>query len=73
MADESTLPQKEPRDNCGESTPGYDIVHSGSIERGYSLTKSGELHLQEWPEVMAQLASTMKAFTARVEKSRVDA
>jgi len=35
MADESTLPQKEPRDNCGESTPGYDIVHSGSIERGY--------------------------------------
>ena len=30
-----TPPQKTPCDACGQSTPGYDIVHCGSIERGY--------------------------------------
>jgi hypothetical protein len=33
--DESTPPQKAPCENCGQSTPGYDIIHCGSIERGY--------------------------------------
>jgi hypothetical protein len=27
-------------DVCGQSTSGYDIVHSGSIERGYPLVTS---------------------------------
>jgi hypothetical protein len=32
---QSTLPRQTPCDACGESTPDYDIVHFGSIERGY--------------------------------------
>lgn len=31
----STLPHQVRCDACGQSTPGYDIVHYGSIERGY--------------------------------------
>jgi hypothetical protein len=34
--DQSTLPDKAHCDVCGQSTSGYDIVHYGSIERGYS-------------------------------------
>ena len=33
--DLSTLPHKAHCDACGQSTSGYDIVHYGSIERGY--------------------------------------
>src|ERR1035441_3356297 len=33
--DQSTLPHKAHCDACGQSTSGYDIVHYGSIERGY--------------------------------------
>jgi hypothetical protein len=34
-ADQSKLPPKVHCDVCGQSTSGYDIVHYGSIERGY--------------------------------------
>jgi hypothetical protein len=33
--DQSTLAHKAHCDVCGQSTSGYDIVHYGSIERGY--------------------------------------
>jgi hypothetical protein len=33
--DQSTLPHKTHCDVCGQSTSSYDIVHYGSIERGY--------------------------------------
>ena len=57
----------------GHVTSSWDTESPGPARRVYSLTKSGELHLQEWSEVMVRLAGTMKAFTARVEKSSVDA
>ena len=34
-SDESTLPLMTPCANCGVSTPGFDVVQCGSIERGY--------------------------------------
>jgi DNA-binding PadR family transcriptional regulator len=57
----------------GHGTSSWDTENPGPASRVYSLTKSGELHLLEWSEVIARLASTMKAFTVRVEKSSIDA
>lgn len=56
----------------GHVTSTWDTEKAGPARRVYSLTKSGELHLQEWSEVMARLASTMKAFTVRVGKASVE-
>jgi len=57
----------------GHVTSSWDTENPGPARRVYSLTKLGELHLQEWSEVMTRLAGTMKAFTVRVQKSSVDA
>ena len=57
----------------GHVTSSWDTENPGPARRVYSLTKLGELHLQEWSEVMTRLAGTMRAFTVRVQKSSVDA
>jgi DNA-binding PadR family transcriptional regulator len=57
----------------GHVTSTWDTDAAGPARRVYSLTKSGQAHLQEWSEVMGRLAGAMKAFTKRVEKSSVNA
>jgi poly-beta-hydroxybutyrate-responsive repressor len=57
----------------GHVTSTWDTGAAGPARRVYSLTRSGELHLREWSEVMSRLASAMEAFTKRVEKPGVAA
>ena len=57
----------------GHVSSSWDTDTAGPARRMYSLTKSGQVHLQEWSEVMGRLASAMEAFTKRAGKSGVDA
>jgi PadR family transcriptional regulator, regulatory protein PadR len=56
----------------GHVTSTWDTDSAGPARRVYSLTRSGEVHLQEWSEVMGRLAIAMEAFTERVGKPNAE-
>jgi len=48
-------------------TSEWDVAEPGPARRVYSLTKQGEKHLQEWAEVLSNVASSMSKFVRRVD------
>ncbi len=52
----------------GYVTSGWDVTEPGPARRVYSLTKSGEKHLQEWAVVLGKVAGAMSQFIRRVDK-----
>lgn len=57
----------------GHVTSKWETDTAGPARRVYSLTESGNIHLQEWSEIMSRLGNAMKAFSRRAGKSNVDA
>ncbi len=49
----------------GNVVSDWDVSGSGPARRQYQLTKDGEIHLEEWAEVMGNLAKAMGHFVAR--------
>jgi len=56
----------------GHVTSNWEVETVGPARRMYSLTDSGQVHLQEWAEVMERLGHAMEAFVKKVARSRVD-
>jgi len=48
----------------------WDVENSGPARRVYSVTKSGQVHLREWAEIMDRLGNAMKAFAAKAGPGR---
>jgi PadR family transcriptional regulator len=44
----------------------WNTDEPGPARRVYSLTPDGERHLQEWAQVLAKVATSMKRFVRRV-------
>ena len=44
----------------------WDTNAPGPARRVYSLTKEGEMHLEEWAQVLAKVASSMNRFVRKV-------
>ena len=57
----------------GHVTSNWEADTAGPARRMYSLTKSGQVHLQEWSEVMGRLGNAMEAFARRAGKSSIGA
>jgi len=55
----------------GHVTSNWETDSAGPARRVYSLTKSGQVHLQEWSEVMGRLGKAMDAFAKRAGRSSV--
>ena len=45
----------------------WDISGSGPARRQYRLTPSGEVHLEEWVEVLGNLSRSMEHFVSEVK------
>ena len=55
----------------GHVTSNWETDSAGPARRVSSLTKSGQVHLQEWSEVMGRLGKAMDAFAKRAGRSSV--
>lgn len=44
----------------------WDVSGSGPARRKYRLTQSGEIHLEEWAEVLGNLSNSMGHFVSDV-------
>jgi len=47
----------------------WDVSGSGPARRQYRLTPDGEVHLEEWAEVMGKLSRSMAHFVDEVKSS----
>ena len=56
----------------GHVTSNWETDTAGPARRVYSLTKSGQRHLQEWSEVMSRLGNAMEAFAKRAGRESLD-
>lgn len=52
----------------GNVVSDWDVSGSGPARRQYKLTKDGEIHLEEWAEVMGAMAAAMGQFVAGVDE-----
>jgi DNA-binding PadR family transcriptional regulator len=48
----------------------WDVSGPGPARRQYKLTRDGEIHLEEWAEVMGNMAAAMSQFVDGVNKLR---
>jgi PadR family transcriptional regulator, regulatory protein PadR len=48
----------------------WDVDGGGPARRVYSLTQSGDRHLEEWAEVLGNLSASMARFAGKVESVR---
>jgi len=51
----------------------WDVSGAGPARRIYELTPAGEVHLQEWGEVLERLSQSLGRFVLDVRASVVDA
>jgi PadR family transcriptional regulator PadR len=49
----------------GYVSSAWDVENSGPARRVYSVTKSGQVHLREWAEIMERLGNALKAFAEK--------
>jgi len=54
----------------GNVVSDWDVSGSGPARRQYRLTPSGEIHLEEWAEVLGNLSRSMAHFVNDVSSSR---
>jgi len=50
----------------GNVVSDWDVSGSGPARRQYRLTRSGEIHLEEWAEVLSNLSNSMAHFVSEV-------
>ncbi len=51
----------------GHVVSDWDTEGGGPARRVYSLTQSGERHLEEWAEVLGNLSTSMAGFVEKVQ------
>ena len=54
----------------GNVVSDWDVSGTGPARRQYRLTPSGEIHLEEWAEVLGNLSRSMAHFVNDVSSSR---
>jgi PadR family transcriptional regulator len=54
----------------GYITSDWDTGEPGPARRVYALTKNGQVHLQEWGQVLAKVAGSMTRFVRRLRSDQ---
>ena len=54
----------------GHVTSIWDTTHLGPARHQYSLTPSGEQHLQEWREVLSRLQGSIVRFVGEIDEQK---
>jgi DNA-binding PadR family transcriptional regulator len=52
----------------GNVISSWDVSGTGPARREYRLTPSGEVHLEEWAEVLGNLSASMAHFVSEVKE-----